>query len=266
MMETLVLRVKVPAVLSFLRPVWRSEAIDLSVEFYNYLFGESYTLPQALLKARKRIMEDYERARRSHEHYCPFAWAVPVLVWQQEQPKPESPGEDPMIDSNVMVSQLASIVAMLSSFVVPGGKGFVEGVGKGLGERFAQLAWEAIEKTKSLQQATPLGAQPSMPRPINSDLIKQTLRQNHNLTEEMHTQVVPAFQRLLRESDYFTFEDLANYIVPDMGYTLEKLAGPNPTHALLANKLVAQTWADGKFESLLQQIKERKKWLYAQTG
>lgn len=65
----------------------------------------------------------------------------------------------------------------------------------------------------------------------------------------------------LLRSDKFTYDDISNILVPDLGYRVAELAGANPPKPTLANRLVEQAVADGKRALLIQKIRSLKDYL-----
>ncbi len=87
-------------------------------------------------------------------------------------------------------------------------------------------------------------------------------RQGHPPDEpvngERNSLMTPMEIKKLLRSDRFTYAEIADILVPNLGYTVERLAGPNPRKDELANRLVEQAIADYKCEELLRQMRQLK--------
>jgi hypothetical protein len=164
-------------------------------------------------------------------------------------------------------SLLATIGAWLWSFIAPGAKGFVEGVGKGMGEGFAKLTWGMLAKARQIdsRQAALVDQSPSTSanQSIARNLILQAVQQDPSVVPQPAVgKIKIAFKKLLKNPAFFDDSDIRHQLVPNLGYTVAELAGPSASTSDLANMLVDKVVADSRLEDLIHEIQELKPHLF----
>ncbi len=126
-------------------------------------------------------------------------------------------------------------------------------------ERQLRLLDQFIEPVVAAQPSSP------PPDPIRSvdDLLKlfKTIGDQPINLQERRAELSTFLKQLLRDSNRFSYADIHDIIIPDLGYSSGQF-GRNPSFASLVNDLVDQAIADNKLNLLVKAICRLKPYLF----
>jgi len=77
------------------------------------------------------------------------------------------------------------------------------------------------------------------------------------------SEIKAAFKKLLKNPGFFADWDIRQQLVPNLGYTVEELAGPSASTPAIANMLVDKVVADGRLQDLIHEIQILKPQLFS---